>query len=246
MSLEFLDVQAAGRSGRFSPVARSPMERQARAAGARFDVRDGWEVAAGYSSPEQEAEALRSAAGWADTSHLGKLELQTEPQAVRSLVAEATDGARFELGQAQRVNGSWWCPLAPSRLLVICDPSALAHARGLLEGATAAPASLVDVTTAFAALTIAGPVARELFARFCALDLRPDNAPPGAVRPGSVARQPGLVLYEGHDRFLMLFGWAVAEYMWRQVQEAGRHLGAIPVGVDALKPEGARPEEMAG
>lgn len=245
MSLEFLDVQAAARSERFSPIARSPMERQARAAGARFEVRDGWEVAVVYSSPEEEAQALRSAAGWADTSHLGKLELQMAPQALRSIVAGATDGAPFELGRAQRAAGSWWCALAPSRLLVICEPSALAHTSALLEGATEAQASLVDVTTAFAALTIAGPVARELFARFCALDLRPDKAPPGAVRPGSVARQPGLVLHEGRDRFLMLFGWAVAEYIWRQVQEAGRHLGAVPVGVDALTPQHAPVEEVA-
>jgi heterotetrameric sarcosine oxidase gamma subunit len=246
VSLEFLDVQAAARSDRFSPIARSPMERRARAAGARFEVRDGWEVAVAYSSAEQEAAALRSAAGWADTSHLGKLELQTEPQALRSIVAEATDGAPHELGSAQRAAGAWWCPLAPSRLLVVCQPSALVQTRGLLEGATEASASLVDVTTTFAALTIAGPVAREVFARFCALDLRPDKAPLGSVRPGSVARQPGVVLHEGQDRFLMLFGWAVAEYMWRQVQEAGRHLGAIPVGIDALNPQRAPVEEVAG
>jgi glycine cleavage system aminomethyltransferase T len=34
----------------------------------------------------------------------------------------------------------------------------------------------------------------------------------------------------------MLFGWAVAEYVWQQVEEAGRHLGAGPMGVAALAP----------
>ena len=42
MSFAFLSPTAAG------AVARSPMERQARAAGARFEVRDGWNVAVAY------------------------------------------------------------------------------------------------------------------------------------------------------------------------------------------------------
>ena len=53
------------------------------------------------------------------------------------------------------------------------------------------------MTGSSAALTIAGPLARETFARFCALDLRPDVAAGRArFRPGSVARTPGFVLRE--------------------------------------------------
>jgi heterotetrameric sarcosine oxidase gamma subunit len=214
------------------------MERLARAAGGRVEVRDGWAVIAGYTPPEQEADVVRRAAGWADTSHLGKLELQGPPEGLQAIFA-ANAGARLELGFAQRAAGAWWCPLAPGRLLVVCDPARLPSVRGLLQeaiGAAAERASLVDVTTVFAALTIVGPLAREVFARFCALDLRPAVAPVGAVRPGSVARQPGIVVREDEERFLMLFGWAVAEYMWRQVEEAGRHLGGAQVGVDALAP----------
>ena len=239
MSLEFLTGEAAARDDRFAPVARSPMERQALAAGGRLEVRDGWSVATAYRSPEQEAETLERTAGWADTSYLGKLELQTFPPLLRAVFAELTGGSGFELGNARRSEGAWWCPLTATRLLVVCDPARLAALRGALEeavGAADEPASLVDVTTAFAALTIAGPLAREVFARFCALDLRPRMAPVGAVRPGSVARQPGIVLRAGETRFLMLFGWATTEYMWRQVEEAARHLGGAPVGVDALAP----------
>ena len=32
------------------------------------------------------------------------------------------------------------------------------------------------------------------------------------------------------------FGWAIGEYMWSIVSDAGEHLGARPVGVDALAP----------
>ena len=53
------------------------MEQSARAAGAVFEIRDGWNVAVGYGTgADQEAEACRRTAGWADVSPLGKLELQ--------------------------------------------------------------------------------------------------------------------------------------------------------------------------
>jgi heterotetrameric sarcosine oxidase gamma subunit len=179
-------------------------------------------------------------------SHLGKLEVQAEPDVMQDIFA-ANASARFDLGMAHRSGGAWWCPLAPSRLLVICEPLRFASVRRQIEdavGAFRAPVSLVDVTTVFAALTIVGPLSREAFARFCALDLRPHTTPLGAVAPGSVARQPGVVLREDEDRFLMLFGWAVAEYVWRQVEEAARHLGGAPVGLDALAPLDAAVEEV--
>ena len=94
---------------------------------------------------------------------------------------------------------------------------------------------VLDVTSNFAALTLVGPLARETFARFCALDLRPQVTPVGALRPGSIGRQPGLVIREDEERYLFLFGWATGEYMWSVVADAGGHLGGRPCGVDALR-----------
>ena len=51
MSLEFLSPGP-------SAVARSPMERQALAAGARLELRDGWQVAASFDGLEAEQERL--------------------------------------------------------------------------------------------------------------------------------------------------------------------------------------------
>ena len=41
--------------------------------------------------------------------------------------------------------------------------------------------------------------------------MRPQAAPPGSFRPGSIGRQPGLIVCEGPERFLLLFGWAVGD-----------------------------------
>jgi glycine cleavage system aminomethyltransferase T len=201
------------------------MERQARDAGASFEERDGWNVAVGFDGAEAERERLRSTVGFADMSHLGKIEVQG-PQV-----------GRLELGTAALEDGAWWCPYTAQRAIVLCEPARLPHVREDLAGAATAesgPASVVDVTTVFGALSVGGPLARELFARFTALDLRDPVTPVHGFRPGSVARTPGAVLRQSEQRWLMLFGAALGQYMWTVVADAAESLGGGPVGVDAL------------
>lgn len=236
--LEFLSPDAALTDDRFAPIARSPMERAAAAAGARFEERDGWRVAVSYAAPADDAEAARADAGWADVSHLGKLEIQAAGDGVATIAGRVA-GAELEPGRATRAGDAWWLPLHAGRALVLCEPAATGALRDHVEAEAAAldaSAGVVDVTTAFAALTLVGPRSRDVFARFCALDLRDHVTPVRALRPGSIARQPGILVREGADRYLFLFGWAVAHYLWTVVADAGRHLGAAPIGVDALEP----------
>jgi heterotetrameric sarcosine oxidase gamma subunit len=208
VNLDFLRVGAAG-SDADGVVARSPMEGAARAAGARFEVRDGWNVAVDYPSRNVTGEVT-----WADVSHLPKLELQGVAETVTSL----------PFGTAVRRDDAWWCRLTDARALVIGARPAIAD--GDLD--------VTDVSSNFAALIITGALSRETFARFCALDLRPHVTPVGALRPGSIGRQPGILIREAEDRYLFLFGWATGEYMWSTVADAAEHLGGGPVGVDAL------------
>jgi glycine cleavage system aminomethyltransferase T len=192
--------------------ARSPMERQALAAGAQLEERDGWNVAVRFDGHE----AGRGAVGFADLSHLAKLELQGPHD--------------LGLGNATHADGVWWCPFTSERVLVVGERRDLPD---LPEA--------VDVTTAFAALAIVGPLARELFARFTAIDLRDSVTPVQAFQPGSVARTPGAVLRQGGDRWLMLFGAALGQYMWTVVADAAESLGGGPIGVDVLdRAEAAR------
>ena len=208
MSLDFLRVDAG------EAVAHSPMEAPARLAGARFEVRDGWNVAVEFGLGGTGAAGAQ--VSWADVSHLAKVELQGSGDAIGEL----------PFGTAVRRDEAWWCRLTQTRALVIGRRPELADADDL---------NVVDVTCNFAALTLVGPLARETLARFCALDLRPQVTPVAALRPGSVGRQPGLVIREDEDRYLFLFGWATGEYMWSVVADATGHLGGGPVGVDALR-----------
>jgi len=237
VSFEFLAPDAAVADDRFAPLARSPMERAARAAGARLQTRDGWSVAVGYSSLEHEREACRRTAGWADVSHLGKLELHASADDLAAIVAQVAGGAALELGTATRAADAWWLPLTAERAIVVCEPSGLGGLRERLEeaaGGASRPVTVVDATCKYAAMTLVGPLAREVFARFTAIDLRPEVTPVGGFRPASIARTPGMLVREGDERFLFLFGWALGAYMWETVADAGTHLGAGPIGVDAL------------
>jgi hypothetical protein len=205
VSFEFLST-----GGATDAVARSPMERQARAAGARFELRDGWNVAVAYDGEEA---ALRRVA-FADCSHLRKFDVQE-------------DLPPLDFGRATVDGDATWLPLTRTRAIVLGgDP----------------PPGAVEITTALGALRVWGPLAREAFARFTALDLRPQVTRPGAWRPGSVARTPGGILCEDEDRHLMLFGSALGQYVWTVVDDVARHLGGGPVGVDAL----VRVKEAAG
>jgi heterotetrameric sarcosine oxidase gamma subunit len=208
-------------------VAKSPMEPGAAAAGATFEERDGWNVATAFPDEERSI----SAVGFADVSHLGKIELQGDVAAIT--------GHDLELGRALRAEGAWWCPYSAQRAVVLSSPEDTAALRDRLHASAAGAnglASVVDTTTSQGAMTILGPLARETFARFTAIDLRPQITPVHAFRPGSVARTGGAILCEAPDRFLMLFGAALGQYVWTVVADAAEHLGGGPVGVDALEP----------
>ncbi len=189
--------------------ARSPLAAPLREAGATLQTLDGWQVATHFGDPALERRICGESVGWADVSHRRKHEIQGDPAHL--------EGARPERGL--------WFRLTPERALLL-DAMTPPEATGV---------HAIDITIQLAALSLAGPLARDLLARFCALDLRPETSPPGTLMPGSVARTPGYVLCETRDRYLVLFGAAYGEYIWTVVSDAGAHLGGRPVGLDALR-----------
>jgi glycine cleavage system aminomethyltransferase T len=189
--------------------------------------RDGWNVAISFSDEDGRSAIV----GFADMSHIGKIEVQGDVAAIT--------GHDLELGRATRAEGAWWCPYSATRAVVLCPAGETVAIRdSLLASAADANglASVIDITTAQGAMTILGPLARETFARFTAIDLRPEVTPVQGWRPGSVARTGGAILCEAPDRYLMLFGAALGQYVWTVVADAAGHLGGGPIGVDALEP----------
>jgi heterotetrameric sarcosine oxidase gamma subunit len=222
--------------------ARSPMERLALQAGASLSRVAGWNVANAYDEPTTERRRLTQTVGFVDRSSLTKLELHAEPASLARIVAHASGGLTLAPGLAGRSDGAdaiaaWWCPVTPGRVIVLGEPAdaaALRAAVWLAADEEQGTVSVIDVTCGLAALSLVGPQARELLARFCAIDARPAVTPRAGFRPGSVARTPGYVLVEDHDRLLALVGWALGEYLWLVVADAAAALGGGPVGAEAL------------
>jgi heterotetrameric sarcosine oxidase gamma subunit len=221
-------------------ASHSPMERYAIDAGATMEERDGWNVAVSFPDEER---AL-STVGFADLAHIGKIEVQASAEDLGSIVAAATGGASLQLGRATRADDAWWCPYSPTRAVVLCAAARTAALRDRLTASAAdasGMATVIDLTSAQGAMAILGRLAREVFARFTAIDLRPQVMPVNAFRPGSVARTGGAILCEAPDRYLMLFGAALGQYVWTVVDDAARHLGGGPIGHNALPPLDSEP-----
>jgi sarcosine oxidase subunit gamma len=235
-ALEFLTPDASSDD----LTARTPMESLAMAAGARFELRDGWNVAVAFGDPGVERSRMEQTVAFVDRSQLTKVELQAEPRALAAIVAAASGGVELEPGLAVRAGETWWCPVTPSRVLALAEPAAGRELRAAVDAAVASEASngttvtAVDVTCGLAAMALAGPGSRELLARFCAIDVRPAVTPVAGFRPGSVARTPGYVLVEAEQRLLVLVGWALGEYLYEVVSDAAANLGGGPVGADAV------------
>jgi heterotetrameric sarcosine oxidase gamma subunit len=201
-ALAFLTPDATG------VAARSPMHRLAAAAGAEFQMRDGWDVPTSYRG---EGDYSRTVS-FADRSQLTKIEIH------------GPIDKQLTLGTGSRIDGQWWCPVTPERTLVLGGSSV----REAAAAAAGEEALVVDVTCGLAAMSLIGPGANELLARFCAIDVRPKITPVAAFRPGSVARTPGYLLREA-DGLLILVGWALGAYLWEVVADAAGHLGGGPV-----------------
>src|SRR5947209_5567814 len=166
-TVAFLSAEASDQA-----IARSPMERLARAAGARFEKRFGWNVAVDYGGDRARAHRLLTeTVAFADRSQLCKLEVHAAPDALARIVAVLGDGAALEPGRATRTPGIWWCPVTPSRMLVLSEPEAPMGVGAVNEaaGGVKARITIVDMTCGLAALALIGPGCRELLARFCAI-----------------------------------------------------------------------------
>jgi heterotetrameric sarcosine oxidase gamma subunit len=213
----------------------SPLRERARQAGARFAIRDGWEVASSYGAVAAEVAACRSTAGIADQSHVGKLELEAPGAALRACIAHQAGGA-LEPGIARADGPRWWCPLGDQRALVLVEHGPVDILGGALERELGpAGGSVADVSSQFAAVAIAGPRARALLARVTEIDLARGALSEGGFRVGPVTDVPAMLLRERDDRFLLLCGSADAEYLWLALSDAGRPLGVVHVGVEALE-----------
>jgi glycine cleavage system aminomethyltransferase T len=144
--LAFLSTDATSDSRR-TPVARSPMYRQQRDRGARFETRHGWELAVTFPNEA----AMLQTVGIMELPQLGKFDVRgagARPSAMRST----------------------WYQITPQRALCIADAPDAARVGADLERSAR---RVVDVSSGLGSLALLGPRAGELLRRITDLEVFP-------------------------------------------------------------------------
>ncbi len=212
-----------------APVKRSALARRHRALGAAMAARDGWEVAGRFAAPEEEARRAREGAVLADVSWIGKLEVKGVDPKVQ---APSPAGSRRVWRLAR---GQWIVTFEPEdREAAEREIRALASLYPCVR--------MTDVTSALAALLLAGPRSRDVLAKLTSLDLSERAMADLACGQASLAQVHALVLRQDLGTlpaFRLLVGRESAEHVWDAVVHAGRDLDLAPAGLEALALLGA-------
>ena len=250
------------------PTRRSPLYAHLKAAGACFGEKLGWERPNWFAGPGEEPvdrysygrpgwfdavarehHAARNAAVLIDQSSFAKFTLKG-PGAAKALnwvAAGNVDKPVGALTYTQMLNdrGGIEADVTVARLgdddLYITTGTGFAThdfhwiTRNLPEGAEC---QLVDVTSAFAVLSLMGPRAREILSRVCEGDLSNAAAPFGSARRISVARCPVLALrvtYVGELGWELHMPSEVAVTVYEALMAAGQDLGLVNAGYRAIE-----------
>jgi sarcosine oxidase subunit alpha len=233
------------------PIRRTPMYHWHQAAGASWLDAGLWKRPESYGDPATEVRVVRTTVGLIDVSTLGKIEVL------------GPDAA--ELLERVYING--WTDLAVGRTRygVMCTEEGIVFDDGVgarLESehfyltATTGNAEAVfqwlelwratwrlnavvlNQTSAFAAMNLAGPRAREVLGRLTPLDLTPAAFPYLAARSADVAGVPCRLLrvgFVGELGYEIHCASALGWHLWEALIQAGAEFGLKPFGVEAQR-----------
>ena len=245
----------AGRA--FDPVRRSPMHSDHLAAGAQMMESGHWLRPAWYGTDRElaigeEVRSVRTAVGMIDVSTLGKIEVTGVDAAeflnriytfaykkqklgtTRYLLATDEVGTIIDDGvSCRRSETSFYVTATTSGVGALYRSMLRWNAMWRLD------VTVTNVTSAFAAISVAGPKSRELMQAIDSdIDLSPESFPYLAYREGTLTYVPVRLLRVG---FVGELGYEIhlpAEYgasLWESLLNAGRELGIRPFGVEAQR-----------
>ncbi len=239
-----------------SPPRRTPLTHVHEQLGAALTDFAGWLMPLRYGSETAEHNAVRSAAGIFDLSHMGELSV-TGPDAA-GMLDYALVGAPSAL-KPGRARYTMICApdggvlddlivyrLSDDEFLVVANASNTGVvAAALAERAAGFAAAVADRTADYALIAVQGPRAADILAPLTDIDL--GEVKYYASYPAKVAGKPVLLArtgYTGEDGFELFASPADAESLWAAVAAAGAGPGLVPAGLaarDTLRLEAGMP-----
>ena len=153
----------------------------------------------------------------------------------------ATQGVSFSDAHNRayaQPDGSLLARLSPGEFLLLGCRDGATGLVDTLDGAWSWEADLglcfpVPRQDSHAWFHLSGPACPAMFAKICAIDLRPHKFTDGAIAQTSIARLNGIVIRQG-DAFHLLSDSASAEYMWGCLVDAMDEFGGSVAGIASL------------
>ncbi len=211
---------------------------------AKFGPFGGWELPIYYSSILQEHQAVRTAVGVFDVSHLGHLEVagsQAESQLQQLFTQDLT---RLAAGRA--IYSPMLTPegaildemilyrLASDRFRVVVNAANGDKVLAWVAGHLHAPVLVQDFREKFGTLAVQGPKAVRLVERLAAEPLA--HVLRYSVRSGAIAGKVALLArtgYTGEDGFELFVAVEDLKPVWNALLKAGQTDGIQPIGLGA-------------
>ncbi len=203
----------------------------------------GWQLPVQYSNLKEEHEAVRTAAGLFDVSHMGRF-VFTGPDALAAVQRLTTnDAAALTDGQAQYTlllyeNGTVVDDVivyrvAADRFLMVVNAANVEKDFAWCTEHLAGDVRLVDESAADAMMALQGPKAAEILQPLTDIDLA--SVPFFGFRSGTIAGVADCIAartgYTGEDGFELIVPTAQASTVWNALLEAGAPAGLKPAGL---------------
>ncbi len=256
-----LSAIAAGATGDLYAVRRRlPADAAHRELGAVLEDLGGWERPDFYSRTGEEREqavqrehlAVRTGVGLFDSSPIGKVEVSGRDAAtfLDRIYARRVDDlavGRIRYGLMLDENGvviddSVYARLALQHFLLSPSSGAVGRIVAWLEEWRQCEypdldVHIADLTTAWAAVAVAGPRAREVLQRLAIdVDMSAARFPHMAMREGLIDGVPARILrvsFSGELQYELQVPSSYGDSFWRRAMEAGAAFGITPVGIEA-------------
>ncbi|MCR6492926.1 glycine cleavage system aminomethyltransferase GcvT [Cellulomonas sp. P24] len=239
---------------------RSPLHDEHVALGAALTPFAGWQMPLRYTGDLAEHQAVRTAAGLFDLSHMGEIEIEG-PQAaaaldyalVGNLTALAVGRARYTMICEESggvIDDLVVYRLADERYMIVANASNVGVVvPALRERFVGFDVTLTDASLTTALIAVQGPAAEAIVVSVA----EPRDV--GAVKDlkyyastnATVSEVPALVArtgYTGEDGFELFVPAELAPALWRDLLAAGAPSGLVPAGLsarDSLRLEAGMP-----
>ncbi len=229
-----------------SGLKRTPLYEQHRVLGARMVEFGGWEMPVQYSSIVTEHQAVRTAAGLFDVSHMGEFKVEgSDAQAFLQYLVP-NDVARLSTHQALYTqlclpNGGVIDDLliysiADQHYMLVVNAANIEKDLEWIQGQARhfQHVTISDQSETTALLALQGPLAQQILQPLTELDLagiRYYHSAPGTVSGiNCIVSRTG---YTGEDGFELYCSSADAVILWNTLLETGKPQGLLPAGLGA-------------